>query len=89
MICDKYFEMRWLDNWVQRLETYERRYNLSTDALIKIKKKEKQYQDQVRALVVELGLSPPTVDEEPAKAGSKKKPGLEKNPNAKGAISDA
>jgi hypothetical protein len=55
-MCEKYFEMRWYDNWIQRIENYERRTILSIDKVVKLKLKSKQFQDKVNALVNELNI---------------------------------
>ena len=55
-MCEKYFEMRWYDNWIQRIENYERRTILSIDKVVKLKLKSKQFQNKVNALVYELNI---------------------------------
>lgn len=55
-MCENYFEMRWYDNWIQRIENYERRTILSIDKVVKLKLKSKQFQDKVNALVNELNI---------------------------------
>jgi hypothetical protein len=50
-ICEKYFQLRWNDNWVQRVEQYERNGKFSPEDTARLKRLSARFTDQVKILL--------------------------------------